>query len=225
MEKADIGLIKYRQWLIPAGGKSYTKLVELGFPVTKIHEDSQELLSYALKKKGLTARVTKFQKVLDKFQDEVADWWIDRDSDRRECKLDKKSWIFKTTKKSAHTKGLKDANKLKEKLEFFLRRWGFCSEVTISESHGLVKVQCALVFSDKPPVISVKKVPDEAPRKILQFGFTRFVSWIVNNKFHWRLETSSGAEWVLLKEGYCLITEVCDPTEHLKSLMGAFNKD
>ncbi|QDH83473.1 hypothetical protein [Achromobacter phage Motura] len=223
MEKADIGLIKYRQWLIPAGGKSYQKLVDLGFPITRIHEDSQELLSYALKKKGMTAKVTKFQKVLSKFQDEVCEWWMSRDPERRECRFEKKAWVFKTTKKSASVKGLKDAERLKSKLEDFLRRWGFIATATVSEAHGLVKVQCAIAFSEKPPVITVKDTPNEAPRKILQFGFTRFVSWTIHGKFHWRLETQTGTEWVFLKEGSCLVTEVCDPTEHLKSLMEVFN--
>lgn len=218
----SISLVRYRQWFIPANAKSYKKLVKIGFPSTRIHEDSVGVLKLLLQKHELKAKIYKWQKILREFYEMISTEW--KSIDYRDSEFSSKRLLFFTTKKSGRDYALKDANKIKERIDKFFRRYGFSIEITISELRGIVKVSADFTWSEhRPPIIPVDVPAIETKQNILQMGFHRLLVSHDKKFFYWTLEIKSGDNWCRVTSSKCLLEQVTDPLPLISTLMSVYN--
>lgn len=214
-------LVRLKTWFIPADRESYQLLVDLGFPTTKIREESRGPLSLILKKKQIDVSVVKFKDIRDKFFNAVADAWLKHPG--RLATVGVTSLTLETKKKSALDKAMKSLPKYKSKIEQWAERWGMHVTMTESELRGMLKLRIDFSVSERAPVIRLKSSVTDEPQQILEFGNHRLLVSTSSQFFHWRLEAKAGTAWKHVTGSKSLLTEMTDPTKFIGSLLTAYN--
>lgn len=217
----SIQLVRYRQWFIPVNVKSYKRLKRIGFPVTRIHEDSVPVLKLMLHKYAMTAKVHKWKDMLKKFYHSMKGVW--QKAEHVDSRLSSERMIFFTLKKKDKEQGLKQARVIVEKSEKFFRRYGFTVQTDVADVRGIIKVTISFSWSNsRPPVIEFDHVGN-TEKKILQMGNHRILTTKDPKFWYWYLEVKTGDLWKPVTSGKCLLEEVTDPLPLISSLMEVYN--
>ena len=214
----QLKLVGYKTGFIPADRKTYRILKSIGFPTTRIHKDSLDILKLVLKKHGYGATVEPFSSVLDRFQDAAGEWCSKHGYRARMAKTEQ-SYRFPKTEI-----GKKHARKIEQKTRDFWVRWGFTGEVSLTETDQYIRVVCIQGKALRAPSIQIKQRAELSERHILELGNYRLCTSTDRDFFLWELEIRTGPIWKPFTKGKLLLENVSDPTNLIGDLMIAFNK-